>query len=60
MKDRIWAIGYGDVRLRLRLPGYSRNHDVVVRNVSDIKGAHNSLSHSRLMDRWLQIVPVNG
>jgi len=44
------AIGYGDVRLRLRLPGYHRNHEVVVRNVLHIEGAHNSLSQSRLMD----------
>jgi len=54
------AIGYGDVRLRLRLPGYRRNHEVVVRNVLHIEGAHTSLSQSRLMDRGLQIVPVNG
>jgi len=54
------AIGYGDVQLRLRLPGYRRNHEVVVRNVLHIEGAHNSLSQSRLMDRGLQIVPVNG
>jgi hypothetical protein len=54
------AIGYGDVRLRLRLPGYRRNHEVVVRNVLHIEGAHNSLSQSRLMDRGLRIVPVNG
>jgi len=54
------AIGYGDVQLRLRLPGYRRNHEVVVRNVLHIEGAHNSLSQSRLMDRGLRIVPVNG
>jgi len=54
------AIGYGDVRLRLRPPGYRRNHEVVVRNVLHIEGAHNSLSQSRLMDRGLRIVPVNG
>jgi len=54
------AIEYGDVRLRLRLPGYRRNHEVVVRNVLHIKGAHSSLSQSRLMDRVLRIVPVNG
>jgi len=54
------AIGYGDVRLRLQLPGYSRNHEVVVRNVLHIKGAHNSLSQSQLMDRGLRIVPING
>jgi len=54
------AIGYGDVRLRLRLPGYRRNHEVVVRNVLHIEGAHNSLSQTRLMDRGLRIVPVKG
>jgi hypothetical protein len=54
------AIGYGDVRSKLRLPGYRRNHEVVVRNVLHIEGAHNSLSQSRLMDRGLRIVPVNG
>jgi hypothetical protein len=53
------AIGHGDVRLRLRLPGGRRN-EVVVRNVLHVEGAHNSLSQSRLMDRGLQIVPVNG
>ena len=53
------AIGYGDVRLRLRLPG-GRKHEVVVRNVLHEEGAHNSLSQSRLMDRGLQIVPANG
>jgi hypothetical protein len=53
------AIGHGDVRLRLRLPG-GRKHEVVLRNVLHVKGAHNSLSQSRLMDRGLQIVPVNG
>jgi len=53
------AIGHGDVRLRLRLPG-GRKHEVVVRNVLHVKGAHNSLSQSRLMDRGLRIVPVNG
>jgi len=54
------AIGYGDVRLRLRLPGYRQNHEVVVRNVLHVEGAHNSLSQSWLMDRGLRIVPVNG
>jgi len=54
------AIGYGDVRLRLRLQGYCRNHEVVVRNVLHIEGAYNLLSQSQLMDRGLQIVPVNG
>jgi hypothetical protein len=53
------AIGHGDVRLRLRLPG-GRKHEVVVRNVLHVKGAHNSLSQSRLMDRGLRIIPVNG
>jgi len=54
------AIGYGDLRLSLRLPGYRRNHVVVVRNIWRIEGAHNSLSKSRLMDRGLQIVSLNG
>jgi len=54
------AIGQGDVRLRLRLPGYRRVNEVVVRDVLHVKGAHNSLSESRLMERGLQIVPVNG
>jgi len=53
------AIGHGDVRLRLRLPG-GRTNEVVVRNVLYVEGAHNSLSPSRLMDRGLLIVPVNG
>jgi len=59
------AIGHGDVRLRLRLPGSRthgghRVHEVVVRDVLHVAGAHNSLSQSRLMDRGLQIVPGNG
>ena len=59
------AIGQGDVRLRLRLPGSCthrghRIHEVVVRDVLHVEGAHNSLSQSRLMDRGLWIVPVNG
>jgi hypothetical protein len=55
------AIGHGDVRLRLRLPGgRHRIHEVVVRNVLHVEGAHNSLSQWRLMDRGLRIVPVNG
>jgi len=59
------AIGQGDVRLRLRLPGSRthgghRIHEVVVRDVLDVAGAHNLLSQSRLMDRGLRIVPVNG
>jgi hypothetical protein len=55
------AIGHGDVRLRLRLPGgRHRIHEVVVRNDLHVEGAHNSLSQSRLMDRGLRIVPVNG
>jgi len=53
------AIGHGDVRLRLRLPGGRRN-EVVVRNILYVKGAHNSLSQSRLLVRGLRIVPVNG
>jgi len=54
------AIGHGDVRLRLRLPGgRHRIHEVVVRNVLHVEGAHNSLSQSRLMDQGLRIVPVN-
>jgi hypothetical protein len=53
-------IGYGDVRLRIWLTGYRRKHEVVVRNVLHIEGAHNSLSQSPLNDRGLWIVPVNG
>jgi hypothetical protein len=52
-------MGHGDVRLRLRLPG-GRKHEVVVRNVLHVEGAHNSLSQSWLMDRGLRIVPING
>jgi hypothetical protein len=55
------AIGHGDVRLMLRLPGgRHRIHEVVVRNVLHVEGANNSLSQLRLMDRGLRIVPVNG
>jgi hypothetical protein len=54
------AIRYEDVRLRLRLPGGRHHIHVVVRNVLHIEGAHNSLSQSRVMDRGLWIVPVNG
>jgi len=54
------AIGYGDMRLKLRLPGYGRNHEVIVTNVLHIEREHNSLSQSWLMDRGLRIVPVNG
>jgi len=54
------AIGHGDVRLSFRLPGYRRVNEVVVRNVLHVEGAHNSVSQSRLMERGLQIVPVNG
>jgi hypothetical protein len=55
------AIGYGDVRLTLQLPGGRRRmHGVVVRNVLHIEGAYSSLSQSRLMDKELRIVPVNG
>jgi len=53
------ATGHGNVRLRLRLPG-GQKHEVVVRNILHVEGAHNSLSQSRLMDRGLRIVPVNG
>ena len=53
------AIGYGDVRVRLRLPR-GRRHEIVVRNVLHGEGAHNSLSQSLLMDRGLRIVLVNG
>jgi len=53
------AIGYGDLRLRLQLPGYRRNHQDVVRNVLHINGAHNLLSQLQHMDRGLQIVHVN-
>ncbi|KAF8535380.1 hypothetical protein BDD12DRAFT_893075 [Trichophaea hybrida] len=52
------AIGYGDVLLRLRLPGGHRK-EVIVRNFLHVDRAHNSLSQSRLMDRRLWIVPVN-
>ena len=45
------AIGYGDVRLRLRQPGRRRaSKVVVVRNVLHVEGAHNALSQSMLMD----------
>jgi len=54
------AIGHGDVRLRLRLPGGRSIHEVVVRNVLDVEGANNSVSQSWLMDQGLRIVPVNG
>jgi len=54
------AIGYGDVWLRLQLRGYRQNHEVVVRNLLHIEGAHNSLSQLQLMGRKLLIVPVNG
>ena len=55
------VIGHGDVWLRLRSPGgRHRIHAVVVRNVLDVEGAHNTLSQSRLMDRGLRIVPVDG
>jgi len=55
------VIGYGDVRLRIRLPGgRHRIHEVVVRNVLHVEGAHYSLFQSRLMDQGLWIVSVNG
>jgi len=53
------AIGHGDVRLSFCLPG-NREHEVVVRDVLHVEGAHDSLSQSKLMDRGLWIVPVNG
>jgi hypothetical protein len=46
--------------LRLRLPGYRRNLNVVLRNLLHIQEAHKPLSQSWLMDRGLRIVPVNG
>jgi hypothetical protein len=48
-----------DVQLKFRLPG-NREHVVVVRDVLHVAAAHNSLSQSRLMDRGLRIVPLNG
>jgi len=53
------VIRHGAVRLRLWLPGGCKNQ-VGVRNVLYVEEAQNSLSQSRLMDRGLQIVPVNG
>jgi hypothetical protein len=53
-------IGYGDVRWRLRLPGYRRNTKVVVRNILHIEGAHNMLSQLQLIDWGFGIVPVDG
>ena len=35
-------------------------NEVVVTNVLHVEGVHNLLSQSRLMDRGLRIVPVNG
>ena len=45
----------------IRLPG-GRDciKEVVVRDVLHVEGAHNSLSQSRIMDRGLRIVAVNG
>jgi hypothetical protein len=55
------AIGHGDVRLRLRLPGgRHRIHEVVVRNILHVERAQNSHSQSRLKDWGLRIVPGNG
>jgi hypothetical protein len=55
------AIGHGDVRLRLRLPGgHHRIKEVVVKNVLHVEGAHTWLSQSQLMDWVLWNVPVNG
>jgi hypothetical protein len=53
------ATRHGDLRMRLRLPR-GKKLEVAVRNVLPIKAAHNSLSQQRLMDRGMQIVPVNG
>jgi len=53
------AIGYGDVRLMLTLPG-SRIDEVVVKNVLHIEGANSTLSQSRLIDRGLLIGSVDG
>ena len=50
----------GDVRLRFQLPGCCRVNEVVVKNVLNVTGAHNSLSQSRIIDRGLWIVTVNG
>ena len=54
------AIGYDDIRLRLRQPGRRTSKVAVVRNVLHVEGAHNTLSQSILMDRGLRIVPANG
>jgi len=54
------TIGYADVRIRFWLPGYCRNHEVVVRKVLHIEGTHNSLLQLWHIDRQLQIMPVNG
>ena len=44
-----------------RLPGgRDRINEVVVRDVLHVEWAYNSLSQTRLMDRGLWIVPVNG
>jgi hypothetical protein len=48
------AIGYGDVRLRLRLPEGHRN-EVVVRNVLHVDRAHNSLSQSQVIIRGYRL-----
>jgi len=54
------ATRQGDVHLRLRLPGFCQVKEVVVRDVLHVAGAHNALSQSRLMDRGLWIVTMNG
>jgi hypothetical protein len=51
--------------LQLRLSGNCthgghRIHEVVGRDALHVAGAHNSLYQSRMMDRGLQIVLVNG
>jgi hypothetical protein len=53
------AIGHGDVRPRLLLPGWCPN-ELVMRNIVHVEGEHNSLSQLWLMGRRLPIVHVNG
>jgi hypothetical protein len=54
------AIGYGELRLRHRIPGECHCiHEVVVRNIFHVEGAHNMLSQLRLIYLGLRIVPVN-
>jgi len=53
------GVQQGNVRLKFRIPG-NCERQVVVSDVLHVRGAHNALSQSRLMDQGLQIVPVNG